>query len=111
MKKITFLIICSVFTGVMFAQNTVTLDDTKNFQTITGWEATAQAWALDEVETITNHSNANPLFSLYQNELFDALVDTLGVNRVRLEVMSGCENPVDYFTQYLNGQITFTQYH
>jgi len=32
----------------------------------------------------------------------------IGINRIRVEVASGFENPTDYFQQYLNGQISLT---
>jgi hypothetical protein len=42
----------------------------------------------------------------YRNSLYDqAAAD--GINRVRLELYSYTENPVDYFNQYVNGQISF----
>ncbi len=67
----------------------VTLDPDISFQTITGWEATAQAGQIE-----------CPSFDQYQGELFDRAVNEMGLNRIRLEVRSGAENPVDYFTQH-----------
>lgn len=64
-----------------------------------GWEATAQAAEL--------FSAAWPN---YKNSLLSQAVNDLGINRVRLEVKSGIENPVDYFTQWRNGQITESAY-
>jgi hypothetical protein len=36
------------------------------------------------------------------------LVDEAGVTRVRVELRSGVENPVDYWTQFVNGQLSYT---
>jgi len=63
---------------------TITIDPSQRFQTIVGWEATAQA-AEDE-----------PGFAVWSDHLFDLAVDELGINRLRLGVSSGMENPVDY---------------
>lgn len=66
----------------------VTLDPSTTYQTISGWEATAQA-GQDEVST----------FAAYDERLFDAVVDDLGITRLRLEVRSNSENPADLWAQ------------
>ncbi|MBS1788248.1 MAG: hypothetical protein JST85_11020 [Acidobacteria bacterium] len=93
---------------IPFQQTTITIDPSVSYQTMLGWEAVSQAGQIDEIDTITNRSNINPGFAKYQNQLFDLAVDDLGLNRVRLELRSGAENPIDNFTRYINGQITFT---
>lgn len=108
-KTITKLLLCTGLTTGMLSAQTVTLNPNTTYQTITGWEATAQAWALLE-SSGTGQPNANPLFAGFKNELFDLLVDTLGINRMRVEVYSGSENSTDYFTQYLNGTIAWNAY-
>lgn len=75
------------------AQGTITLNPAVRFQTMSGWEADAQAGQED------------PTFPAYKNRLFDAAANDLGINRLRLEVRSGTENSVDYYTQWLKGQI------
>lgn len=57
-----------------------------------GWEATAQAGQVAFKD----------LFPRYKDALFDTVVNDLGINRIRLEIQSGIENPVDYFTPYYN---------
>jgi hypothetical protein len=80
--------------------NTVSVDGSTTFQTMVGWEATAQAGQIE----------CGPAaFAIYKNSLFDQAVD-LGINRLRVSIKSGIENPVDYFTQYVNGQITFQEW-
>lgn len=64
-----------------------------------GWEAVAQAGQLD-----------SPAWNNYKNALLDSAVNDLGLNRIRLEIISGSENPTDYFAQWRAGQITFSQY-
>jgi hypothetical protein len=63
------------------------------YQEMTGWEGTAQ---IGEVE-------CNPTaFTIYRQEVVDRLVNELGINRVRLHVRSGHENPQDFYTTYRN---------
>lgn len=94
----------SLLTGVIISAclgqytpeaNLISLDPSHKIQTISGWEAVAQAGELDCSG-----------FDMYKDELFDLAINDLGINRVRLEIYSGTENPVDYFTQYLNGKIS-----
>jgi len=74
----------------------ITLNPDITFQTMTGWEATAQAGQIE-----------CPAFDQYQADLFDRVVTEIGLNRIRLEIRSGAENPVDYFTgHYLQGTIS-----
>ena len=64
-----------------------------------GWEATTEAGQF-----------YSPAWNNYKNSLLDQTVNDLGINRVRLEIKSGAENPVDYFAQWQAGQITESQY-
>ena len=70
----------------------INLNPSITYQTISGWEATAQAGAMDCQS-----------FDQYSDVLFDHAVNDLGINRVRLEVRSGIENPVDYFASTSRG--------
>ncbi|HEX7071980.1 MAG TPA: glycoside hydrolase family 30 beta sandwich domain-containing protein, partial [Rhodothermales bacterium] len=79
---------------------TVNLQPSQTYQTITGWEATAQAGQFECSS-----------FLSYRDELLDRAVDELGVNRVRLEVKSGFENTTDYAQRFLDGQIDFAGWH
>lgn len=79
--------------------NNISLVPEIRYQTMQGWEATDQAGQFD--------SAAWPNF---RETLFDQAVNDLGINRVRLEVFSGMENPTDYFTQWQNNQIPSSQY-
>jgi hypothetical protein len=67
----------------------------QKFQIITGWEATAQAG-----------ESYSPAFEKYKQELFNEAVNDLGINRLRLEVRSGAENPKDFFTAFDSKQIS-----
>jgi hypothetical protein len=62
----------------------VTIDTLVRFQTMSGWEATSQS------------GQADPRFEQFRNSLFDRAANDLGINRLRLEIVAGAENPVDY---------------
>lgn len=62
----------------------VTIDTLARFQTMTGWEATAQA------------GQADPRFPAFRNSLFDQAANDLGINRIRIPIHPGAENPVDF---------------
>ncbi len=91
-------------------QAQITIDPNTSYQTIVGWEAVAQAGQVLETNSVTNRSNINPAFVNYKNQLFDLAVNDLGLNRFRLEIRAGLENPVDYYTRYINGQISFDNF-
>ena len=59
-----------------------------------GWETVGEAGQLESAA-----------WNNYKTSLLDQAVNDLGINRVRLEIKSGVENPTDYFTQWRNGQI------
>jgi hypothetical protein len=65
------------------------------YQRITGWEATAYAAA--------DHAS----FQDYQGELFERLVNDLGVNRLRVELRSGAETDRNHFAALDAGQIDY----
>ena len=67
--------------------STITVDPAVTHQTMRGWEVVAFADRL------------NPTFPLYKDAALNSAVDA-GINRIRLEVRSGSENPVDAFAQW-----------
>ncbi len=95
---------------IPFQQATITLDPNTSYQTIVGWEAVAQAGQISEINSVTNRSNVSPAFLNYKDQLFDAAVNDLGLNRIRLELRSGLENSVDYGERYTKGQITYNEW-
>ncbi len=97
---ITAILIFAIHCGEAAPQDaTIKLNPQRKFQTINGWEATAQAGE--------HYSKA---FGKYKDQLFKAAVNDLGINRLRLEIRSGAENPTDYFTQWQAGKITEQDY-
>jgi hypothetical protein len=74
---------------------TISLNPSTTFQTFDGWEATAQATQID-----------GPLYAVHPGwandspVLMDLLVNDLGLTRLRVSVVSGSENPIDYYQQF-----------
>ena len=62
----------------------VTIDTLARFQIMTGWEAHTQS------------GESHPLFPEFRDALFDQAVKEVGINRLRVEIRAGAENPVDF---------------
>ncbi len=92
---------------VVGEQTVILLDASTRYQTITGWEATAQAGQLAcDPSDFGGDPIVCPAFRNYQDALLDAAANDLGINRLRVEVFPGIENRVDYYAQFLAGEIT-----
>jgi MYXO-CTERM domain-containing protein len=83
----------------------VQIDQRTTYQTMTGWEVTARSWEIDKVNDAYDAS-----WVQHAPEVVDRLVNELGINRVRLEITSGSENPVDFWAQFVAGQISYSTY-
>jgi hypothetical protein len=75
-------------------RSVITLDPNATYQMIIGWEAVAQIGQFDFPGE----------FHLWKETVAHLAVTELGINRLRLAIRSGAENPVDYFTPYITGQ-------
>ncbi len=87
------------------ASVTIRLMADKTYQTMTGWEATARLWEMDKDEDRFDAS-----WERYDDLIFDHLVNELGINRLRIEIKSGAENPVDYARQFYSGDIGYRDF-
>lgn len=100
LTKLFFIIplILAVGYSIQAAENAViTLDPATQYQTITGWETTAQAG-----------QEAFPdLFAKYKDELFDRAVNELGLTRVRLEIRASAEHSRDLWKEQSTGAIDY----
>jgi hypothetical protein len=76
------------------ASATITLNSQITYQKITGWEAVAQIGQTDF---------PNSQVQMWKDQVINQAVNDLGINRLRLPIRSGTENPVDYFAQYMSG--------
>jgi len=80
---------------------TITVNGQQQFQTMTGWEA------LQEIGQAECDSRA---YQAYKNEVLDRAVNEIGINRIRVGLRNGYENPTDYWPQKVSGQLTFDQW-
>ena len=81
---------CSAKGTTSTGEAVVTVDQTRRFQTIRGWEATSN---LKELDGKTSRQNLQ--------ELLRNAVDKAGITRVRLEVRSGVEGLPGGFEQFV----------
>jgi hypothetical protein len=77
----------------------IRIDPSRTFQTIVGWEAHGQAGEDDDAD-----------FPLYADALIRVAACDLGINRIRLEVQSGLENPTDHYLRMRNGEIGYEEF-
>lgn len=80
---------------------TIIVDPTQRYQTIVGWEGTMY---------IGSPQHGSSLLRSYQDELFDRVVEDLGLNRIRLSVRSGAQNPIDWFGRWVRNEITYEEW-
>jgi hypothetical protein len=78
--------------------HTIRLNPAVTYQTITGWEVTT-------IKSV--FFTPNSLMHKYKNLVYDLAINELGINRVRLEITSGLENPVDYGAQHVAGRMSY----
>ena len=83
----------------------ITVEPAKTHQVMNGWEATARLWEVNKAEDRYD-SSWLPL----SDQIFDRLVNELGINRIRLEIKSGAENPIDYWAKFESGAIGYKEF-
>lgn len=79
----------------------VTVDQTKRYQTMSGWEVTVYLTQFGKAQ-----NRFDPTWHQFQDQILDTLVDEVGVNRVRLELRSNTENSTPYWAQFESGEIS-----
>ena len=83
----------------------IVVDARETHQIMRGWEVTARAW-----ETNKRLDRFDPSWEAHRDELVERLVTELGINRIRIEIKSGVENPVDYWALFRAGKIGYREY-
>ncbi|MBV6521942.1 MAG: hypothetical protein MNPFHGCM_02086 [Gemmatimonadaceae bacterium] len=96
--KVSATVGAAIGTASFTVNQPVDVIPSQTFQTIVGWEGTG---SIGEVEC------NQTAFQNYKVTVLNRLSGELGVNRVRLQVRSGYESPVDYFQQFRSGQIDY----
>ncbi|GAA4746093.1 hypothetical protein GCM10023264_09590 [Sphingomonas daechungensis] len=80
----------------------ITVDPAVTHQVMNGWETTTRLWEYNKAEDRFDGS-----WVPISGQIYDKLVNELGINRVRIELKSGAENPVDYWSQFEAGKIGY----
>lgn len=102
---------CAAISAVFLASGcgsrefAVTVDPAHTHQTVGGWEATARLWEFDKAQDRFDGS-----WLAQRDAIFGLLVDEAGIDRLRLEIRSGAENPVDYWSQFASGRLGYKDF-
>ena len=82
-------------------QTTIVVNAAQQFQTMTGWEALAEI----------GQAECDPrAYQTYKSGVLDRAANEIGINRIRLGLRNGLENPVDQFVPFKAGLLTFNQW-
>lgn len=76
--------------------NTINVNPSVQYQTISGWQGHGQNGWFDCNQTAFGH---------YKTQLYDRLVNEMGINRVSIPLQSGMENIRNYHADFANGII------
>lgn len=80
---------------------TIAVNEGQRFQAMTGWEALAE---IGQVECDPR------AYATFKDEVLDRAANEVGINRIRMGLRNGFENPVDQFIPFQAGQLTFNQW-
>ena len=84
-----------VASGTLAQAADISLDPQTTFQTMSGWEATAD---------LPDNPTA-PVWTPYRQEMLDRIVNEVGINRLRVEIRSGAENSTGVIHRFINGKL------
>lgn len=83
----------------------VTLVPTETFQTMDAWEANAKMWEFNRRANRFDDS-----WMPARDRILTAMIVEGGINRLRVELRSGAENPVDYWSQFRSGALSYSDF-
>lgn len=84
---------------------TVTIVSSERFQTMDAWEATAKMWEFDKRANRFDDS-----WMPVRDKILTTMIAEGGINRLRLELRSGAENPVDHWSRFRAGKLSYTDF-
>jgi hypothetical protein len=84
---------------------TITVVPSETFQTMDAWEATAKMWEFDK-----RGNRFDSSWMPARDRILATMIEEGGINRLRLELRSGAENPVDYWSQFRAGKLSYTDF-
>ena len=83
----------------------VSLFPSETFQTMDAWEANAKMWEFNRRSNRFDDS-----WMPARDRILAAMIAEGGINRLRLELRSGAENPVDYWSRFRSGALSFSDF-
>jgi hypothetical protein len=95
----------AIWAAVGESSATIRVDDSKRFQTMSGWEVSARTWEQNKVKNAYD-----PAWLAYRDEILDRLVNQVGIDSIRVEVRSGFENPVDAWARFESGADSYADW-
>lgn len=104
-RQACFLLGCILAMGCSQPEAHLTIDTGEHHQTMAGWEVTTRAWEFDKANDRFDGS-----WITQRDELAAMLVNEAGIDRLRLEIKSGIENPVDYWALFAAGKLGYRDY-
>lgn len=93
-----------LWSGSAVRDTIVIVDPAQTYQVMNGWEVFARLWEQDK-----RQDRYDPSWLQYRDLIFERLVNELGINRIRIEIRSGAENPVDYWTAFRHNKIGYKE--
>jgi|CXWL01.1.fsa_nt_gi hypothetical protein len=83
----------------------IVVDPATRFQRIDGWETSVRMWEQDKANDRFARS-----IEQYATAVANFLVDSVGINTVRLHAYSGMENPRNDWAPFYSGQMSYTEW-
>lgn len=84
---------------------TVTVAPAHTFQTMEAWEVTPKMWDFDK-----QNNRFDGDWLPIRDQILTRMIADGGINRIRLELRSGAENPVDYWPAFRAGKLSYTDF-
>lgn len=84
------------------AVETIRVDTSVEHQEIVGWEVVSRLWEFDK-----DSNRFNGSWLKHRDAILEKLIAEGGITRLRLEIRSGAENPVDYWSDFTAGKLTY----
>ncbi len=81
----------------------IRVDGAQRHQTIDGWATHLRMWEEDKAG-----DRYDPTIESYAAQVYQFLVDSVGINAVRLEIPSGMENPANRWREFREGRLSYS---
>lgn len=81
----------------------IQVDGAVRYQTIDGWATNLRMWEEDKA-----NDRYDSTIEPYAAQVYRFLVDSVGINAVRLEIPSGMENPTNRWKEFREGRMSYS---